>query len=466
MSRIVLAGLGGPIPTTAIPDPNIDDNYPNVALVLEDGVPFDKTDWEAVGYTNYEVWVVGAAGGVGGRTAAINWVGDGSLEQSPTTFDVHIPDAVWNAAVALQFSESYSGPGTGLVWVEGRYVPYGQWNSQVWQPLSPPRWMSYNGEYQNYINPTHNGYTVTWESPTLYDTSIAYEEPSGVGISGNRFGGGGGGGGVIVASGLLEELDDLTDVVVGRMGANGPAGQSLSGDPAYVPMPPNWDMRTNYMMGMFQDNHYFSAPADLAKVATVNAWAETYPLPHGIIPPPGFGVDGGASSFGDVAASGGKGGFPAIKWTGSPLVRSFDQRGGDGGIGGTDIAGGGGLGSVAQGASGKDGTWDGDIGAGGGGGFGGYYDSGSGLPMGGGDIIVVASNGGQGSYSYADPSVFGIRQYRQPFTGEPGMPNLNPAIIPGGGGGVKVNEGALLAGSKATGYSPDGAVFIRIFKVE
>jgi hypothetical protein len=130
------------------------------------------------------------------------------------------------------------------------------------------------------------------------------------------------------------------------------------------------------------------------------------------------------------------------------------------------VAGGGGLGSIAQGVSGKDGTWDGVIGGGGGGGFGGYYDQGSGLPMGGGSIIQVASNGGQGSYSYADTSVYGIRQYRQPFTGEPGSPNLNPAIIPGGGGGVKINEGAQLAGSKAVGYSPDGCVLIRIYKVD
>jgi hypothetical protein len=442
MSRIHLAGLGGPIPTVALPDPNVDDNFPSVVLQLNDGEPFIKLDWEGVGYTHYEVWVVGACGGVGGRTAAIDW-------QADTFFNTHVPDAVWNAAVALRRSYLYTGPGTDQVWVDGRYVPYGQWNAQVWEPLVPARWMT-DEQHLNYINPTHNGYVQSWKPATI--------QPSITMPGGTRIGGGGGGGGVCVGSGLLADLPAAVPVVVGEPGADGAMGQAVNASPTYVPEPPNWDMRTNYMLGQWMDNHYFSAPADLAKVATVNNWGYVWPLPHSIMPPPTPGEDGGDSSFGDLTfASGGKGGHGAIKWVSG--VKSDDQIGGEGGVGGQSAAGGGGLGSTSRSAAGKDGTWDGVIGGGGGGGFGGMYlPSTDGLHP---AEIYSASNGGQGSYSYADTSVFGIRQYRQNMV----EGSASAPIIPGGGGGARANH-TTPAGSKATGYSPDGAVLIRIFKVD
>jgi hypothetical protein len=446
MSRIELAGVGGPIPTVALPDPNVDDNFPSVVLQLNDGEPFVKFDWEGVGYTHYEVWVVGACGGVGGRTTEIRWDVD-----TENRYDIHIPDAVWNAAVALRRSYLYTGPGTDQVWVEGRYVPYGQWNSQVWEPLVPARWMT-DAEHLQYINPTHNGYVVIWEPADLQPSMFI---PGGMGV-----GGGGGGGGVCVGSGLLADLPAAVPVVVGHPGADGAMGQAVDPSPTYVPQPPRWADRTNYMLGMWEDMHYFSAPADLAKVATVNNWGYLWPLPHSVLPPPAPGADGGASSFGGIVdASGGKGGHSAIKWVGA--VKSDDQVGGDGGVGGQSAAGGGGLGSTARTSAGKDGTWDGVIGQGGGGGFGGKYNPGGGGLHGDTPVVNAASNGGQGSYSFADTSVFGVRQYKQTMTDG----SASAPIIPGGGGGVRANH-TTPAGSKATGYSPDGAVLIRIFKVD
>ena len=449
MSRIELGGFGEPIPTVALPDPNVDENFPSVVLQLNDGEPFIKLDWEGVGYTHYEVWVVGACGGVGGRNAPIQWI--------PTTqFDVHTPDTVWNAAVQLRRSYLYTGPGTDQVWVDGRYVPYGQWHSQVWEPLVPARWMT-DEEHLNYINPTHIGSINTWTVADLLDADLSYNP----GSAGYSLGGAGGGGGVCVGSGLLADLPAAVPIAVGQHGTDGANGQDLNSSPTYVPEPPRWVDRHHYMLAPeWVDNHYFSSPADMAKVDIVNNWGYLWPLPHEAVPPPEPGEDGGSSSFGGLTvASGGKGGHSGIKWVGA--VKSDDQIGGDGGVGGQSAAGGGAQGSTARSASGKDGTWDGIIGQGGGGGFGGKYWPPAGVS--GGAITNIASNGGQGSYSFADTTVYGIRQYRQSIPS--GSGGVSVAVVPGGGGGVRANH-TTPAGSKASGYSPDGAVLIRIFKVD
>jgi hypothetical protein len=66
MTQIRLAGQGGPIPNVALPDPNIDLDLPVQTLELANGQIFRKEDWLNVGYTRYEVWCIGAAGGKGG----------------------------------------------------------------------------------------------------------------------------------------------------------------------------------------------------------------------------------------------------------------------------------------------------------------------------------------------------------------------------------------------------------------
>lgn len=65
MSRISFGGHGDPIPLEAMPDANNDNAF---TLVLPDGYVFKKEDWIALGYTNYEVMCVGAAGGMGGKS--------------------------------------------------------------------------------------------------------------------------------------------------------------------------------------------------------------------------------------------------------------------------------------------------------------------------------------------------------------------------------------------------------------
>lgn len=100
-------------------------------------------------------------------------------------------------------------------------------------------------------------------------------------------------------------------------------------------------------------------------------------------------------------------------------------------------------------------------------------------------VVRLASNGGQGSFSYSDTSVYGPRENRGfgysesrkydnagqliSITKSP-MGSRSPAyggggpIIPGGGGGAKL-PGKRYFGSRAVGFNPDGAVVIRLFKV-
>jgi hypothetical protein len=88
------------------------------------------------------------------------------------------------------------------------------------------------------------------------------------------------------------------------------------------------------------------------------------------------------------------------------------------------------------------------------------------------------SSGGQGSFSYADTSVYGARQPRffpiyeyyryDTATGlilsTTRMTGSDP-IGAGGGGGARVNQ-LKGYGSKAPGYSPHGLVLIRLFRVD
>lgn len=121
------------------------------------------------------------------------------------------------------------------------------------------------------------------------------------------------------------------------------------------------------------------------------------------------GQDGGYSSFNDTAcrASGGIGGEKG----------GSSAYGGDGGIGDSITAGGGGVGAPLN-TAGEDGTILSNIGEGGGGGSGGIQDDG-----GTGDILRYGTPGGRGSYSLIDSSVFGNGDF----------PNT---IDPGAGGGA------------------------------
>ena len=93
MSRLLLAGQGGPIPTISLPDPNSSSERPTVELLLENGVSFEKVAYTSLGYTHYEVWCVGGSGGLGGS--------DGGQIVFPIahTYEVASP-AVWTAHLA------------------------------------------------------------------------------------------------------------------------------------------------------------------------------------------------------------------------------------------------------------------------------------------------------------------------------------------------------------------------------
>lgn len=390
--RVELKGEGEPIPTIALPDPNLSDDLPPIRFLLTDD-GFDKTDWVGLGYTNFEVYCIGAAGGKGGD------------------------------------------------------------------------------------NP----------SPERYS-----------------HGGAGGGGGLHYYAGLLADLDTVTPVTVGDVGAD---GQDTDG----AIFPP--EILKNYCKYLHAyragtseiivDNG--SRPMVAFGVTYINGdgsyvapWTKvdyygtpissSYPwagwdgthiprLPYILRPNPSYlpalaGQDGGYSAFGSLCmASGGKGGLPS----GLYEVQSADgygienQPGGDGGAGGsggTLIAGGGGAGGWTEEIwdptdgptpSGYnvfpavDGGWDGVVGYGGGGGRGGGVSSGG--------TTHTAQNGAQGSFSFGDTSKFGPKQLRTLD------PVKNRAIVPGGGGGAKLSDTQIFGG-RSTGADPNGAVVIRVFKVE
>ena len=284
------------------------------------------------------------------------------------------------------------------------------------------------------------------------------------------FGGAGGGGGLHVVTGELGDLPATCDIVVGESGADGaPVG--------------GWSPSSN-----------------ASEIARGTA-----------------GVDGGFSSFADdiCMASGGKGGEISslverlIYMTGASINNILVEQtpggnGGDGGIGGQTAAGGGGAGAesikIAEGDDttfdlpdtwrtdeGEDGSWDGEIGAGGGGGSGGQVNEWS-TVMGNfvgfdpevdgseGDYYVKysnqliywvhpARNGGKGSFSFSDGSKTGARGVRSSMSPPFGVtPVGTQPIVPGGGGGARPTS-LLKYGSDSPGYSPEGFVLIRVFKV-
>jgi hypothetical protein len=343
MSHIEFGGYGTPMPDIAIPDPHVSDHLPTQVLELtEEG--FDKTDWVALGYTNYEVWCVGAAGGLGGgifEDSDVHWAIKDFVESATTT--------VWNNHLAqMAAGDAYLGKNYYTDYYTTIYsqtpmaMPAGYISRLV--PGSPG-WL---GAYAYDV--THHqadeAYNPTHLLPVQQFVSEFTRQ------SGYAFGGAGGGGGLHVVSGLLEDLDDVTEVVIGMFGTDAPPGH-IHSNGLWTPSPP-----------------IIAAPT------SDYSWYVRSSVSPQIFSPPGYGGDGGASSFGDVAvASGGKGGHPATQWLSGALY--LDGAGGEGGLGGRSAAGGGGAGGDAMTADkqynhydGYDGSWDGTVGGGGGGGRG------------------------------------------------------------------------------------------------
>jgi hypothetical protein len=288
----------------------------------------------------------------------------------------------------------------------------------------------------------------------------------------NLWGGGGGGGGMHRVAGLLADLPDSSPVVVGQAGADA--------DPI--------------------------GPLETYELITVDGAGHvvfpisTYPNPDYVEPPPGD--DGGASSFNGTTcrASGGKGGlapspdvfrdFLTPQHDSEPPGTTFDPgpeyareigagadvgTGGEGGCGDRTTAGGGAPGGwgaypdVPPSAipftpkvytEAGNGSWNGSIGKGGGGSHGGKIwifslDGGVHYQH----AWWIAGNGGKGSFSFANPSVFGDGQRAVLHSS-----SFSKVVIPGGGGGAKANR-TLKYGSRASGFSPNGCVFLRLYKI-
>jgi hypothetical protein len=440
MSRFELGGLGGPIPTVALPDPNLDENLAPQAFLLEDGVSFYKTDWENLGYTHYEVWCIGGAGGRGAGVGDIRYL---SSQTRP-----RMSDADWALYKEMMhiYDSQLTPPPTYSKWdptphpgaPNGGYVPITE------------------AEYREISFPNHDPYYVdTYREPWLVPNP-------------NNMGGGGGGGGMHVAQGLLVDLPTYSSVEVGAAGIDAPAGQ-IHNNGVWTPTvndlydPPLWSPADTRLKEL---NNYFAA------------YRTKYPLPHPSFTNPQAGSDGGASSFNDgtCQASGGKGGRPGLIWSGSAWVKN--GKGGDGGCGNRLIAGGGAAGSAAFGTPGAEGAWDGVIGKGGGGGAGGYVTTGStGVPPTPTTVVTNASGGGKGSFSFGDTSVYGPGQTRQqfmqesytfsPLDGSISSVTLTPSgklVMAGIGGGAHRND--LKYGSQAPGYFSQGMVLIRLYKLD
>lgn len=408
--RVELGGKGYPRSEFALEGAGVDTSGDApIVLLLENGEVFTAADYISLGYTNFEVWCVGAAGGRGG-------LGSADVDFSIAHAQVAMPSDVWDSFTGWhrenlnQLSLGYYGylGGTG-------YNPDDVFSGA---PLPPPISIE---EHLDYYYPGH-----VVEVQTFRDSFLKLERL--VGSSG------GGGGGLHIVSGALSDLDAEVSATVGAVGADGAIGQTLQGG-AWYPPPPYKTVLDAYIASISDK----TAPM-VADRAYIRSWQNAFDgdgLPSFL--PPGVGGDGGYSSFGDICqASGGKGGTPSIP--------------GAGGVGNSLIAGGGA-------AAGKDGTWDREsIGQGGGGG----------LP---------GKPGGKGSFSYGDTSIYGIpglpgyfTESRRRFDYVTGdlletLPTGSSFILPGGGGSVKL-PGNRKYGSKASGYSPNGAVLIRLIKTD
>lgn len=541
MSEFQFGGFGLPIPESADVDsldPHIHPNLPVQTIVLVDGEPFRKADWAHLGYTNYEVWCVGGAGGQGGDAARkLYWPRTHNREvMPPSVFTAWKEGLLYTSWPGYQGITGYNYPGawtTEAAW-RAHYYLDSYWHTYVPGERLPPVGSSEYEDYRlfggwniyttyftfdqraNYYSSLQSAYLgwADWKAAGQPAPHLGWRQTFGTPLlldDGAAIGGAGGGGGVHKVVGLLSDLPDEVSVMVGSAGLDAQPGHMLSNG-AYTPSIANEGFLYDGEGGVLLGSHSSFNHPELYE-ATYRDWANVYNLPHPTFYPPAAGQDGGASSFGDICkASGGKGGGPSVIWVAGQL--HFHAHGGDGGKGGTLVAGGGGSGSTLEASGvdlwplpGKDGTWDGAIGTGGGGGRGGssyqsykyMYSLADGstinvenLPSVGFQIIHNrnGSNGGLGAWSRADTSVYteggpresmthqtvyggslahsasGMPSYSIDQIAEPIVPFLD--MFPGAGGGARVNRKYYVGSYRSkmdARYSPHGFVLIRLSKV-
>lgn len=509
--RTSFEGDGPPIQLEAMPDANLAMAGNSATYVLESG-DFIPQEYMDVGFTHYQVWAVGAAGGQGG--------GANSQLVFDRTFGpkFRMSDAMWalereRVTIRAKVDYNYMTPAQRRdfdIEVEALWHTYGDWWTP--QPLSwyEAQWYSLDEAIRRALvdleasNPNHLTYLTYWTNPQLVPTGAD--------------GGAGGGGGIQMASGVLADLPEVVPVYVGRPGAEGSFGHNMTWNdshPGFVadswfagvwrPTPAHnyydyFDFRLHRLpYDSLYGSYYGSENYGYRMSEIENALTEYKHRWETVdFHLPGVGQDGEASYFGDIAqASGGKGGNPIVKH--KPLIYQGpilpegtdiggvepDGKGGAGGIGGTLIAGGGAPGGSLPGQDGADGSWDGEIGSGGGGGRTGarvaaHIANGIYIP----EYVAPMSDGGRGALSFVDTSIFGDRGKPGPTKAykavEP-IAVLDPVIgkykytyvyvengvtktmyVPGFGGGSKPLFKKF--GSRAATYSPEGAVLIRLTK--
>lgn len=420
--RIFLGGRAIPRAEFALIGAGSETSGVPVILLLENGEVFTPADYISLGYTNFEVWCVGASGGEGGG------VSDRLQFDSSRSLQIMPPD-IWAKYVDINPRRHEN--------ITGIYDPSYGFPMLVAGTPTSGTWAYNWDEYFSYYNPAHAFDVVTYTNPTFRDeVSIR--------------GGGAGGGGVLVVAGRLVDLAASVNAVVGIAGNNAELGQTLVNG-AWIPTP----------FDIYYINEYKEATAPgtnpnlTAVLLPVAEWLHQYPAPHKAFYPPQTGADGAASSFGSICrASGGKGGHPAKIWDGSAFV--LDGDGGDGGAGDRVIPGGGGAGSPNYGVRGTNGIWNPDTGSGqgGGGGHGGERHAGPESIPGAGDAQFISTFGttsGKGSFSYVDTTIYGVHQ----------DPNY---LAPGNGGGVRALRN-YPRGSRVPTYDPNGAVILRLTKL-
>lgn len=362
MTRIFLGGKGDHIPDIALPDPHIGDAVP-IVLMMADQEIFKVVDYINLGYTYFQAWCVGAAGGFGASvTDKYAWTfGAETLQSIPSgdpssnylnygwcNYVRDMTPGEWNAYVALFTLPSYQILDPAY-WdpVTHGYRQAGGGRSGAYYS-----WLYLTGpQYAEYCNPAHKCFVHT-------HTDVYMQTDSWGSISG----GAGGGGGLHVVTGRLDELPPEVLCTVGQPGADAPKALGRI-------WTPNFDASTEYV------DHF-----DYSK----GAYVDEFPNPRPLLQPPQRGGDGGYSSFGDICmASGGHGGWPAAYFDSELTAdfrlvhRFFDARGGAGGKGNSLVSGGGASGAydpMNPKPTAYDGIWNQNtgIGTGGGGGRGGY----------------------------------------------------------------------------------------------
>lgn len=371
MSRIELKGRGFPIPTVALPDPNISTDVPPIAILLPPG-DFLKADYVGLGYTHFEAVCIGAAGGRGGDLLtgrSSQWVYGGA------------------------------GGGGGLHRVAGTLAELSDATPVVIGEVGADG-LDTNGESMYLLAQSYGlpGENAPSENLAIVDTGARPLQRGGhtyINADGS------------MVSPYVMVRGDTGEVVPSTYEASGPAAKI-----PYVLYP-------NAAFGLAQagsDGGYSSfgafcqASGGKGGLPQPN-WTVYNDLYGGISGRPGGdGGDGGVG--GQIEAGGGAAGG----WTEEGVSPGPGEP----------------IALVSKPP--KDGTWDGTVGEGGGGGRGGntrVTTSQQGQQS---TTTLSAQNGGQGSFNYGDTSVFGPRQMvsQSVIPGGGGGAKLSKLLVFGG----------------------------------